>query len=406
MQPGFTGKNTEMRIELPENVKKVIAALHDSGYEAYAVGGCVRDSCLGREPGDWDVTTSARPEEIKQVFRHTVDTGIEHGTVTVLIYNEDDTFGAYEVTTYRIDGEYADGRHPMHVEFTPSLIEDLKRRDFTINAMAYNDDAGIVDMFDGMADLDRKVIRCVGVADERFDEDALRILRALRFSAQLGFTIAEETAHSILKKGQNLEKVSRERVYAELNKLLCSARHERIRDIQALGLSPYIAAGFEKTEPAEVPLPEIPTEKRYLRYAVIFRNAPKAVSPFLRELKADNDTIRGASVLAAALNAEIPAEPYELKCFIGRLGTQYFEDLLELKRELKHDTAAARASYAEITAANEPIFLKDLALTGSDLVKAGVTPGPKVGDLLEAILDTVRRDPAKNTAEELEKLYL
>ena len=166
--------------------------LCEHGYEAYLVGGCVRDMLLGREPGDWDITTSAKPEEVKAVFRRTVDTGIKHGTVTVMMGKE-----GYEVTTFRIDGDYTDGRHPDSVTFTPDLIEDLKRRDFTINAMAYNRDRGLVDAFGGRKDLEDGVIRCVGAAEERFTEDALRILRAIRFSAQLGFEIEEHTENAI-----------------------------------------------------------------------------------------------------------------------------------------------------------------------------------------------------------------
>ena len=177
-----------MKIELPEKVKTVIAELKAHGYDAYAVGGCIRDSILGRTPGDWDITTSAKPHQVKAIFPRTVDTGIQHGTVTVLMDKE-----GFEVTTYRIDGEYEDARHPKDVIFTSNLLEDLKRRDFTINAMAYNDETGLVDAFDGIADLNAKRIRCVGEPTERFSEDALRMLRAVRFAAQLGFAIEERT---------------------------------------------------------------------------------------------------------------------------------------------------------------------------------------------------------------------
>lgn len=165
-----------MKIQLPEKVKFIIETIAAAGYEAYAVGGCIRDSILGREPNDWDVTTSATPEQVKALFRRTVDTGIQHGTVTVMLDKE-----GFEVTTYRIDGEYEDSRHPKEVIFTPNLVEDLKRRDFTINAMAYNDEVGLVDIFDGMGDIKKGIIRCVGDPMERFTEDALRILRAIRF---------------------------------------------------------------------------------------------------------------------------------------------------------------------------------------------------------------------------------
>ena len=195
------------RIELPDYIKTIINALTAEGFEAYAVGGCVRDSFLGRSPDDWDVTTSALPAQVKSVFKRTVDTGIEHGTVTVLIGKN-----SSEVTTYRVDGDYEDFRHPKKVEFTASLEEDLKRRDFTINAMAYNDEKGLVDIFDGRGDLERKVIRAVGDPRERFNEDALRILRAIRFSAQLGFEIDEETRNAMSELAPNLRAVSAERI--------------------------------------------------------------------------------------------------------------------------------------------------------------------------------------------------
>ena len=179
-----------LHIDIPENAAVILGRLTAAGYEAYIVGGCVRDSLLGREPKDWDITTSARPQEVKALFDRTIDTGIAHGTVTVMIDHE-----GYEVTTYRIDGEYEDCRHPKSVQFTNQLVEDLKRRDFTINAMAYNPETGVVDAFDGIGDLKRRVIRCVGIPEDRFDEDALRILRAVRFSAQLGFEIEIGRAH-------------------------------------------------------------------------------------------------------------------------------------------------------------------------------------------------------------------
>ena len=177
----------DLHIFMPPQVERILERLNEKGFEAYAVGGCVRDSLLGRQPEDWDITTSARPEQVKALFRRTIDTGILHGTVTVMMDG-----AGYEVTTYRIDGEYADGRHPKQVVFTPDLLEDLKRRDFTINAMAYSPETGIVDAFGGMEDLKAGIIRCVGNPIDRFTKDALRILRAVRFSAQLGFEIEAE----------------------------------------------------------------------------------------------------------------------------------------------------------------------------------------------------------------------
>ena len=177
-----------VRIRLPQKVHDIIETLQAAGYEAYAVGGCIRDSVLGKEPDDWDITTSAKPEEVKKLFRRTIDTGIMHGTVTVMMDKE-----GFEVTTYRIDGKYEDNRHPKDVTFTANLQEDLRRRDFTINAMAYNEKDGLIDIYEGLQDIDKGLIRCVGVAKERFREDALRMMRAVRFSAQLGYTIEDKT---------------------------------------------------------------------------------------------------------------------------------------------------------------------------------------------------------------------
>lgn len=227
-------------IVLPKNVKKIIETLTGNGYEAYAVGGCVRDAVLGREPDDWDITTSARPEQVKELFTYTIDTGIQHGTVTVML----DHIG-YEVTTYRIDGEYEDCRHPKDVTFTTQLSEDLLRRDFTINAMAYNEQEGIIDLFGGMDDLNNKVIRCVGEPGERFDEDALRILRAYRFSAQLGFSIDKATAEAASERVANLEKVSAERIREELNKLLMSPNPDRLFDAREAGVTKVVLPEFD-----------------------------------------------------------------------------------------------------------------------------------------------------------------
>ena len=222
-------------ISMPDKVKEIIRTLRGAGFEAWAVGGCVRDSILGREPGDWDITTSALPEQTKELFSRTFDTGIQHGTVTVLLEGE-----GFEVTTYRIDGAYEDSRHPTEVTFTRNLREDLLRRDFTINAMAYSDEEGLVDIFGGLEDLERGVIRCVGNARERFREDALRILRGVRFAAQLGFELEEETREGMRALAPTLQKISAERIQAELVKLLVSPHPERIQDAYELGITKVI----------------------------------------------------------------------------------------------------------------------------------------------------------------------
>lgn len=226
-------------MQIPERVKYILEQLKENGFEGYAVGGCVRDSILGRAPGDWDITTSAKPEEIKRIFRRTVDTGIEHGTVTVMIGGE-----GFEVTTYRLDGKYEDHRHPKQVEFTPDLREDLKRRDFTINAMAYSPETGVVDLFDGMGDIERKCIRCVGNPMERFSEDALRMLRGIRFAGQLDFEIEKETEAAITKLAETIQNVSMERIRVEINKLLLSNNPEKMLLAEQTGLSRYFLPEF------------------------------------------------------------------------------------------------------------------------------------------------------------------
>ena len=228
-------------IKLPEKVQYIIGELRADGFEAFAVGGCVRDSLLGRVPGDWDITTNAAPAQVKQRFPHTIDTGIEHGTVTVMLGRD-----GFEVTTYRIDGEYVDARHPKQVSFTGSLTEDLRRRDFTINAMAYSDETGLIDVFGGMHDLRQRLIRCVGRADDRFGEDALRIMRAVRFSAQLDFSIEPETLRSIAAHSENLRRISVERIRTELTKLLLSDHPERLLTAQELGLTRVFLPEFDR----------------------------------------------------------------------------------------------------------------------------------------------------------------
>lgn len=231
---------THLEIHLPEDVNKIIHTIEDAGYEAFAVGGCVRDSLLFRTPDDWDITTSAKPEEVKRLFKKTIDTGIQHGTVTVMLHH-----AGYEVTTYRIDGEYADARHPKEVTFTANLSEDLRRRDFTINAMAYNDRSGIVDDFHGMEDLKSGVLRAVGDPTERFEEDALRMMRAVRFSAQLDYEIEEKTREAIKALAKNLEQISAERIQVELVKLVKSSHPEKLRDLYETGITAVIMPEFD-----------------------------------------------------------------------------------------------------------------------------------------------------------------
>ncbi len=229
-----------IRIDVPEGAAYILRTLKNNGFEGFVVGGCVRDSLIDRNPMDWDITSNAKPEQIKELFRRTVDTGIEHGTVTVLIGDD-----AYEVTTYRTDGEYTDHRHPKEVIFTPSLEEDLARRDFTINAMAYNEDRHLVDLYGGIKDLRGKVIKCVGNPWDRFDEDALRMLRAIRFSGQLEYKLDDELRVAIKKLSKTITFVSAERIRQELSKLIVSKGADKILELHNTGLGSYVLPELE-----------------------------------------------------------------------------------------------------------------------------------------------------------------
>lgn len=434
-----------MDIKLPEKVKQIITRLEAEGFEAYAVGGCVRDSMLEREPGDWDITTSAMPCQVKALFRRTVDTGIKHGTVTALLGG-----GSFEVTTYRIDGEYGDFRHPKEVAFTASLAEDLKRRDFTINAMAYNDGSGLVDMFGGAADLENGIIRCVGNAAERFSEDALRMLRAVRFSAQLGFAIDEDTKRAIIELAPNLANISAERIQAEFVKILTSSHPDYMRTAYELGITkivlPEIDAAFltEQKNPHHIynvgehlmqTLLNVPNDK-CLRIAALFHDIGKPASKttdddgidhfhghaeisvamavkILRRLKFDNDTINCVRIYVECHDYDIAPEPKAVRRFLNRVGEEHFDGILKLKyadclaqsayeREEKLEwLEAVQKIYEKIIEERQCVSLKDLAVTGSDLIKLGVPQGKKVGEILSTLLEDVMNVPAHNERDYL-----
>lgn len=415
-----------MRIQIPSHVEYIIGKLNQNGYEAFAVGGCVRDTLLGRTPGDWDITTSARPEQVKALFRRTIDTGIQHGTVTVML----DRTG-YEVTTYRIDGEYEDGRHPRQVEFTSDLLEDLKRRDFTINAMAYSHETGIVDAFGGMEDLEKRVIRCVGEPMERFEEDALRILRAIRFSAQLDFSIEEKTREAITRIAPNLAKVSRERVQMELTKLLCSDHPEQIRQVYETGISRYVSEEFSflPWEKAEIS-PALPKEK-YVRWAAFLRcacpaeqdswqtdlscekaaeknfceereKAVRAGGKILRDLKLDNETIGRVKTLTSWCGEKLLPEAPSVRRAMSKMEPEVWDALVELNQYGDEILCLTK----EIRAAGDCLDLKHLAVNGRDLMSAGVRPGKDMGEILNRMLQEVLERPENNQKEILMSMFV
>ncbi|RFZ76730.1 CCA tRNA nucleotidyltransferase [Lacrimispora amygdalina] len=393
-----------MTIQVPDAAGKIIKQLNTHGFEAYAVGGCVRDSLLGRVPKDWDITTSAKPEQVKQIFARTVDTGILHGTVTVLMEHE-----AYEVTTYRIDGEYEDGRHPKSVEFTKNLLEDLKRRDFTINAMAYSERDGLVDAFGGAMDLNAGIIRCVGNPMDRFHEDALRILRAIRFSAQLGFRIEEETYKAIFAIAPNMEKVSKERIAVELTKLLLSDYPEQMKAVFESGIAPYVSEHFSTAERGLFELEKLkrlPSSK-HVRWSGFLRFLDqKEAAGILKELKLDNDTMDQVRILTGLWKTEIPALKPEIRKVMSRIKTSLFEDLLNVQSVFLNgpyldQLKTVRQFAGEIINDGDCIHLKDMAVTGRDLMEAGIKPGPKMGEILEALFDEVIKNPENNNREYL-----
>ena len=439
-----------INIQLPENVRTIITALQSHGHEAYAVGGCVRDSILGRTPEDWDITTSAMPEETKAIFDKTFDTGIEHGTITVLLGKE-----GYEVTTYRIDGEYEDSRHPKEVLFTRNLREDLLRRDFTINAMAYNETEGLVDIFGGIEDLERKMIRCVGNARDRFSEDALRILRGVRFAAQLGFEIDPDTKEGMRELAPTLKRISAERIQTELVKMIVSPRPDLLREAYNLGITRQFLPEFDVMmetsqetihhsynvgEHTLYAMGNVRADK-ILRLTLLFHDVGKPVVKFfdeqgnahfwghqdaghemtrdiLKRLKFDNETIRKVTHLVKYHDSAVPLTKKHVRRAINIIGEEFFEDYLIVRwADIHAQSMYQRAEkekaisdmeniYREIMAANQCVSLKTLAVTGKDLIGAGMKPGKELGDMLKWLLEQVLEIPENNTKERLIELAL
>jgi len=434
-----------MKMILPEKVNFIIDTLQKHGFEGYAVGGCVRDAMLSRVPQDWDITTSAKPEQVKELFKHTVDTGIQHGTVTVMLDHE-----GFEVTTYRIDGEYEDARHPKEVQFTSNLLEDLRRRDFTINAMAYNEKDGLVDAFDGLGDLKRGIIRCVGIAEERFTEDALRMLRAVRFAAQLGFDIEDKTKAAISKLAPNLAKVSAERIQIELVKLLSSAHPEEIKAAWETGLTKVFLPEFDTMMVTEQNNPhhqysvgehtiaalQNARPDKVLRLTLLLHDIAKPVCRttdedgidhfygheakgaemarmVLRRLKFDNDTTNRVCRLVACHDHMPALTEKSVRKAIVRNGTEQYPVFFEVKRadtlaqsmlhrgEKLAAIDAYEKMYEGIMEKQQCLAIKDLAVSGSDLIALGMEPGKAIGEMLNALLEQVLEDPSLNTKEKL-----
>ncbi len=441
-----------MHIILPDKVRLIIQKLTDEGFEAYAVGGCVRDCLLGKKPNDWDITTSATPIQVKSLFRRTIDTGIKHGTVTIMLGNE-----GYEVTTYRVDGAYEDSRHPKEVTFTIKLEEDLKRRDFTINAMAYNDDSGLVDLFGGLDDLNKGMIRAVGDPCERFSEDALRILRAVRFAAQLDYDIDKKTLEAVKELASNLTRISAERIRMELQKLLVSKHPEKLLTLYETGVSKVILPEFDlmmetgQNTPHHmysVGLHTIEALKnsvgfdeglsendiKILRLTLLFHDCGKPAartvdetgrdhfkghayisetiaSDIMHRLKYDNDTLNKVKRLVRYHDhrrklteprvrqtiVEISKDLIPLWLIVRRCDI-CAQSMMERDIKLK-DIDDFESMFQRIIKRGDCLSIRELALTGKDLMDMGIDPGPGLGRILDMMLEDVLDDPSHNSKE-------
>ena len=436
------------KIDMPPNANVIIHALQDAGYKAYIVGGCVRDSLMNRVPHDWDICTSARPEQMLEVFKdhRVIETGLQHGTVTVVIDGEQ-----YECTSFRIDGVYSDNRRPDSVTFIDDLTEDLRRRDFTINAMAYNDEEGLIDPFDGMGDIKHGIIRCVGNAADRFNEDALRILRAIRFAAQLDFAIENNTSSELCRQRKSLANISAERITNELNKIVISDRFAGM-------LIKYLDI-FEQFIPELEDMNNFPQNNPHhiydvlihtfytviscqndliLRLAALFHDIGKPHSyqdeadgirhfvghnivgadmtdKIMRRLKYDNNTRNAVVQLVLYHDSSFIAKPSAVKRWLNKVGEIQLKRLIDLRRA---DIEGQRVFYDrekmrkiddfanvlnQVLEEQQCFSLKDLAINGDDLIALGFVPGKELGEVLTGLLNSVTDDALLNDRETLLK---
>ena len=438
-------KLKELRIRIPDRAAVILDTIHKAGYEAYVVGGCVRDAIMGREPHDWDITTSAEPGQVKALFARTIDTGLQHGTVTVMQGHE-----GFEVTTYRIDGKYEDGRHPSEVVFTRSLREDLQRRDFTINAMAYNEQEGVVDLFGGLEDLEKGLIRAVGDPRQRFSEDALRIMRAVRFAAVFGFAIEDETRAAMEEIAPNLDRISAERINAELTKLLVSPHPELLRTAYEAGLTARFLPELDRCMETVQNNPhhcytvgehtirtvQAVRPDKVLRLAMLLHDIAKPVCKTtdeagidhfyghpdkgarmadgsLRRLKYDNDTREKVIRLVRYHDRSMETSPGGIRKAMAFYGIDLFPLLMEVKeadvsaqsmyqREEKMEVIARwKELYRRIREAGDCVSLKDMAVNGNDLIEAGMAPGRELGAVLQAMFEEVLVHPEHNDRDYL-----
>lgn len=444
----LTGKGAgeKMIINMPQDVREIIDTLEKKGYSAYAVGGCIRDSVMGIQPHDWDICTSAMPEEIlSSLGRHNIiESGLKHGTVTVKVNGR-----LYEITTFRSDGKYTDNRRPESVTFITDVKEDLERRDFTVNAMAYNDRYGLCDCFSGQEDIRRKLIRCVGDPDMRFNEDALRILRALRFSSRLGFEIEEKTADSIRKNAGLLKNISVERIAAELIGIIdgeyCETVLKEYPDVLGVFIPELIpAVGLDQHNPHHIYDVWTHTVKvvansphgKVMRLAALLHDIAKPfcytmddrgighfkghpekgaemAADILRRLHLDNDTISKVKILIHYHDRRPLPEPKQVRRLVSKTGAELFVPLMQLKRadtlgqnpvtieEKLRVIDEIEEVFRNVTADGTEYNIRTLAINGSDLKALGISEGRQIGRILKQMLELVIEGSVENEQESL-----
>jgi len=437
-----------VNIKIPDEAQYIINRLEESGYEAYVAGGCVRDAVLETEPKDWDICTQALPEQTMKCFegQRIIETGLRHGTITLVLDHK-----PFEITTYRVDGTYSDNRHPDTVEFVKDLKEDLARRDFTINAMAYNPKTGIVDFFGGQEDIKDGIIRCVGDADKRFQEDALRIMRALRFAAVLGFTIEKNTSNSCIGNRQLLQNIAVERIAVELNQLIVGKGVFDVLRTHTSVLTEIIPemipmVGFDQNTAYHCfdvfqhtlrSVAYAPSDV-VIRLTMLFHDIAKPkcyhedergghfyghaqagaemAREILQRLKYDNDTIETVTQLILYHGVELHPESKSIKRWLNRIGEVRLRQLIEVKRA---DAMAKADQYRQgdmdaldrITATIDEVIeqqqcfaLKDLAVDGRDLIAVGVPQGTAIGKWLNRLMDMVIDEQVENDKGKLLKI--
>ncbi|WP_207753538.1 CCA tRNA nucleotidyltransferase [Sporosalibacterium faouarense] len=437
-----------MNLRLPLDVDILINMIYKEGYEAYAVGGCIRDSILGRTPNDWDICTSVKPDFLTKLLEYkgikVIPTGLKHGTITILLNEEE-----YEITTYRIEGEYENNRRPKHVKFTQDIVQDLSRRDFTINSMAYNDKNGLVDPFGGRFDLKDKLVRTVGNPNKRFDEDALRILRGIRFATQLEFVIESNTLKSMELNRHLLSSISAERIREELNKIILSRTPSKgFRLLKDTKIFKYIIPEMQETFDFDQKNPhhhkdvfnhtmdvlDNTEEDLILRLAALLHDigkpstfsvdtdgighfyghhmeSMKIAQNILKRLKYDNETIERVSILIKEhMTKQDLVTDKAIKRFINRVGEK---DLGRLFKLQKSDITGSNPPYdftsidniekkcKEILDREDPLTVRDLRINGYDLIDLGIKPGEKMGIILDSLLEIVLEYPEKNNKETL-----